>query len=272
MTTTATPHATPTAPARPWCPLSGAAHDAVVLTGRGLRRATREVDTLLLSVALPVLLMLMFVAVFGGAIGGSSGAYVDYVVPGVILLCAGYGAAQTAVSVASDVTDGFVRRLRSMPVTAGAILAAHVLTSLVRNAVATLAVVGVAWLLGFRPTASPGQWLAVVGLLGVFVLALSWVSVLVGLVAGGPEAASGFTFFVLFLPYISSAFVDPATMPAFLRGFAEHQPVTPVIETLRGLLLGGPTDRWGEAVVWWGGVLLVAVTAAALAFRRSRTR
>lgn len=246
------------------------AHDTVVLTGRGLRRAVREVDTLILSVALPVLVMLMFVGVFGGAIDGSSGAYVDYVVPGVILLCAGYGGAQTAVTVASDVSEGFVRRLRTMPVTAGAVLAAHVATSLVRNAVATVAVVAVAWLLGFRPTASLADWLAAAGVLLLFVLAISWASVVVGLLAGGPESASGFTFFVLFLPYVSSAFVDPATMPAFLRPIAEHQPTTPVIETLRGLLLGGPVDRWAESVLWWGGILVVATTASVLTFRRAR--
>nr|WP_297426655.1 ABC transporter permease [uncultured Actinotalea sp.] len=248
--------------------MTAAVQDAVTLTGRSLRRSTRELDTLLLSVLLPAMLMLLFVQVFGGALD-PSGQYVDYVVPGVLLLCAGYGAAQTAVGVAADTTEGFVRRLRTMPVSASAVLTGHVVASLARNAVATLAVVGVALALGFRPTATPAQWLAAAGLLALFVTAVTWVSVAIGLVAGSVEAASGYTFVVLFLPYLSSAFVPVGTMPTALQRFAEHQPVTPVIETLRALLLGTPGGDPVLAVGWCAGVLAVAVPVAAALFRRT---
>ncbi len=238
------------------------------LVARSLRRTTREVDTLLLSVLLPVLLMLLFVGVFGGAIS-PGGGYVDYVVPGVVLICAAYGAAQTAVGVAADMTEGIVTRLRTMPVAAGAVLTGHVVSSLARNAVATVGVVGVAFLLGFRPTAGPVGWLGVAGVLALFVLAMTWLSAAVGIVSPSPEAASGFTFVVLFLPYVSSAFVPVGTMPRWMQGFAEHQPVTPVIETMRGLLLGGPVDAWPAAVAWSGALLVVGWVAAVVLFRRA---
>lgn len=243
--------------------------DTTALVGRSLRRSTRELDTLLLSVMLPVLLMLLFVGVFGGAIS-TDGRYVDYVVPGVILICAAYGAAQTAVGVAADQTEGIMTRLRTMPVTGGAVLTGHVVASLARNLVATAAVIVVALLLGFDPEASAGRWLAALGLLSLFVLAMTWISAAVGLVSPSAEAASGFTFFVLFLPYVSSAFVPVHTMPDWLEGFAEHQPVTPIIETLRGLLLDGPTDTWGVAVAWSAGLLALGMVASIVLFRRRR--
>lgn len=247
--------------------MSAVLADTTALVGRSLRRTTREVDTLLLSVLLPVLVMVVFVAVFGGAIS-PGGGYVDYVVPGVILICASYGAAQTAVGVAGDMTEGIVTRLRTMPVAASSVLTGHVVASLARNAVATAAVVAVAYLLGFRPSAGPIDWLAAVGVLALFVLAVTWVSAAIGIVSPSEEAASGFTFVVLFLPYASSAFVPVDTMPTWLRGFAEHQPVTPVNETLRGLLVAGPTDSWPAAVAWCGGLTLAAAVIAAVLFRR----
>lgn len=251
--------------------------DALVETGamswRSLRRSTRELDVLLLSVLLPVMLMLLFVHVFGGAMGlAVETSYVDYVVPGVVLLCAGYGAAQTAVSVAGDLSTGLVDRFRSLPVWHESVLVGHVVASLARNAVATVAVVLVALAAGFRPSAGPLGWLAAAGLVALFVLALSWVSLCIGLLAGGVEAASGFTFVILFLPYLSSAFVPTATMPTALRVFSEHQPVTPVIETLRALLLDVPGARPLEAVLWCVGLVVVAVLASGPLFRRSRRR
>lgn len=248
-----------------------AAVDVVTLSGRSVRRGVREVDTLLLSIALPVLLMLVFAGVLGGALGGAvEGGYVDYVVPGVVLICAAYGAAQTAVAVAADRSEGLIDRLRTMDVLPTAVLWGHLVASLARNAVATVAVVGVALLLGFRPVAGPLEWLAAAGVLALFVLALSCVSVALGLVAGGPEAASGFTFGVLFLPYVSSAFVPTDTMPAVLHGFAEHQPVTPVIETLRALLLGTTYDGVWLAVAWSVGLGVLGTLASVLAHRRVR--
>lgn len=212
--------------------------------------------------------MLLFVYLFGGAIQTGT-QYVTYVVPGVLLLWAGYGSSVPAVSVSSDLTGGIVDRFRSLDVGGAAVLAGHVVASVVRNAASTALVFGVAFLIGFRPSAGPGQWLATGGVLLVFVLALSWLSAAIGLLTRSPEAASGFTFFVMFLPYPSSAFVPVRTMPGWIHGFAEHQPVTPVIETIRGLLLGTPIGASGwQALAWCGGILAVSIAASGVLFGR----
>ncbi len=249
-------------------PFGWAWHDASALIGRSLRRDLREVDTLLMSVLLPVLLLLMFVYVFGGAIQTGT-RYLDFVVPGIILLTAGYGAATTAVSVATDMTGGIMDRFRSMPIRSAAALTGHAVASLARNAVSTALVLGVALALGFRPVAGPLDWLAAIGLIVLYVLAFTWVAVCFGLAASGPEAASGFTFVILFLPYVSSAFVPPGTMPAVLAAVARHQPVTPVTDTIRGLLLGQPVGSSGVvALAWCLGILVVARVLAVVQFRR----
>jgi ABC-2 type transport system permease protein len=238
------------------------------MTRRCVRLSSRNLESLIMSVALPVMLMLIFVYLFGGAIQTGT-KYVTYIVPGVILLCAGFGAAQTAVSVSQDLAGGTIDRFRSMDVGGTAVLAGHVTASVARNVVSTVVVLGVALLLGFRPTAGPVHWLYAVGILLLFVLAISAVSATIGLVARAPEAANGFTFFVSFLPYASSAFVPVATMPVWLHGFANNQPVTPVTESLRGLLLNTPVGNhpW-HAVLWCTGLLAVSVGASAVLFRR----
>jgi ABC-2 type transport system permease protein len=247
------------------------AGDSLTMIGRSLRHSTRMVDSLLMSVVLPVMLMLMFVYVFGGAIDAGT-AYINYVVPGIIILCAGYGSAQTGVSVCGDMVNRIVDRFRTMPIAASSVLVGHVVASVARNLVSTVLVLGVAVAIGFRPDATPVEWLAAAGLLLLVVLAVSWVSVCTGLIANSVEAANGFGFFILFLPYVSSAFVPTSTMPPWLRAVADHQPITPVIETLRGLLTGTPVGDSGLiAVAWFGGILLVATTVAARLFAR-RTR
>ncbi|MER7460072.1 ABC transporter permease [Micromonospora sp. NPDC126480] len=239
-----------------------------VLVGRCVRLSRRNVDALLTSLLLPVILMLLFVYLFGGAID-TGGAYVTYVVPGVLLLCAGFGAAGTAISVTTDLTEGVVERLRTMDVAATAILGGHVVASVLRNMVSTVLVLGVAVAIGFRPMVDPASWLAAAGVLLLFLLAVSWLSAAFGLLARSPEAANGFTFLVMFLPYPSSAFVPVETMPTWLRGFADHQPVTPVIETLRALLLGTPAGTApAAAVAWCVGMLVASVVLAAVLFRR----
>jgi ABC-2 type transport system permease protein len=221
------------------------------MAGRCLRLARRNVDVLLTSLALPVLLMLLFVYLFGGAIQTGT-RYVTYVVPGVLLLCAGFGASMTAVSV-----------------TGPAILAGHVAASVVRNLASTVLVFGVAFLIGFRPNAGPLDWLAAAGVLLLFILAISWLAAAVGLLARSPEAAGGFSFLVMFLPYPSSAFVPIDTMPSWIHGFAAHQPVTPVIETLRGLLLGLPVGTSpARAVAWCLGIMVASVAVSGVLFRR----
>ena len=253
-----------------------AAHDARMLVGRTLRRSTREVDALLMSVLLPVMLMLTFVYVFGGAMTAVP-RYVDYVVPGIVLLCTGFVSSGTAVSVASDMTGGLMDRFRSMPLRPSAVLVGHVIGSVTRNVVSTPLVIGVAFAVGFRPSAGVPGWLGVVGLLLLWALAVTWVAVWLGLIASSPEAASGFTFAVLFLPYVSSAFVPPETMPRVLEVIATYQPVTPVTDTLRGWLLGAdPTSPLGAqpwvALAWCVGLVAVAWAGAARAFRRRTAR
>lgn len=244
---------------------------AAAMAGRSLRLSRRNVDSLLTSLMLPVMLMLLFVYLFGGAINTGT-RYVTYVVPGVLLLCAGYGASMTAVSVSHDMTTGVIDRFRSLNVGGTALLAGHVIASVTRNLISTALVLGVAFAIGFRPTATALDWLAAGGVLVAYVLAVSWLSAVAGLLARSPEAAGGFTFFVLFLPYPSSAFVPIHTMPSWIRGFAENQPVTAVIESLRGLLLGLPLGGQPvRALAWCLGLLAVSLVLSGVLFAR-RTR
>jgi ABC-2 type transport system permease protein len=235
---------------------------------RSLRLSTRNIDALINALALPIMLMLLFVYLLGGAIQTGT-TYVTYVVPGVLLLCALFGASLTAVSVSGDLNGGVIDRFRSMDVAGAAILGGHVVASLARNIVSTVLVVGVAFLIGFRPQASLLDWLAAAGILLAFVTAFSWLSAAVGLLTRSPEAASGFTFFVIFLPYPSSAFVPIETMPSWIQGFAEHQPVTSVVESLRGFLLGLPTgSNPAVALAWSAGILVVSIVLCIVLFRR----
>ena len=251
--------------------LTYAASDSAAMVGRSVKHTVRNLESLLMSVILPVVLMLMFVYVFGGAID-PSGNYANYVVPGIILLCTGYGAASTAVDVAQDMAEGVIDRFRSMPILSSAVLTGHVVASIARNTLATVLVIGVAFLTGFRPDAGAVEWLAVAGMLLLWVLALSWVAVCFGLIARTVEGANGFTFLVLFLPYLSSAFVPVETMKAGLRAVAANQPVTPITETLRGLLLGTPIGSYGwQALAWCAGLLVAAYVAATILFRRRTT-
>ncbi|WP_328793301.1 MULTISPECIES: ABC transporter permease [unclassified Streptomyces] len=244
---------------------------ACTLAGRNLRISSRRPDALIAALMLPVMLMLIFVYFFGGAIDTGT-AYVTYVVPGAMLLCAGFGAASTAVSVCEDMRDGVIDRFRSLDVGSIPILAGHVAASVVRNLVSTTLVLAVAVAIGFRPQAGPAAVLAAAGLLLTYITAISWLAAALGLLAKSPEAAGGFTFLMMFLPYPSSAFVPIETMPGWLHGFADHQPLTPVIESLRALLLAQPAGNapW-VALTWCAGITAVAMALAAVLFR-SRTR
>jgi ABC-2 type transport system permease protein len=255
-------------PRRPDSPVLAAVADWLTMAGRGLRLTRRNLDAVLTSLALPVLLMLLFVYLFGGAIDTGT-RYVTYVVPGVLLLCAGFGASMTAVGVTTDMTGGIIDRFRSMDVAGASVLAGHVAASVVRNLASTVLVFGVAFLIGFRPSAGALDWLAAAGILVLFIMAISWLSAAFGLLARTPEAAGGFTFLVMFLPYPSSAFVPIETMPGWLHAFAQNQPVTPVIETLRGLLLGLPvgSSPW-KALAWSLGILVASMAVSGVLFRR----
>ncbi|MFF9563139.1 ABC transporter permease [Leifsonia sp. NPDC014704] len=244
----------------------------LVFVGRSVRHSLRDVDALTMAIALPVILMLLFTFVFGGAID-RSGDYVQYVVPGIILLCAGFGASSTAVDVANDMSDGIVDRFRTMPLRSRGVVTGHVVASLLRNLVATGVVIGVALLLGFRPTADVAQWIGALAIVALFILAITWLFAAIGLAAKSPTAASGYGFAVLFLPYLSSAFVPTDTMPDWLRWVAVNQPITPIIETIRALLFGRDpgSDLWW-ALGWCALIVAAAYVWAAWLFRRSAGR
>ncbi|GAB3816463.1 ABC transporter permease [Tessaracoccus terricola] len=243
---------------------------SLVFIRRSLVHSLRDGEGLLMAIALPVFLMLTFVLVFGGAIS-SGGDYIDYVVPGIILTCAGFGASSTAVSVSRDMTTGAMLRYRTMPISAPTALVGHVVASVVRNLVATAVVIGVGLLIGFRPDAGLAGWLTALGVVTLWILAVTAVFALIGLVAGSPEAANGYGFVLLFLPYVSSAFVPVSTMPGWLQPVAEHQPVTPIIETIRAALLVGEA-RPVAAVAWCVGIIVVAGLLAAWRFPRTPVR
>jgi ABC-2 type transport system permease protein len=242
--------------------------NSMVLIERSVRISLRNVEALLTAVILPVLLMLLFVYVFGGAIN-TGDAYVNYVVPGIVVLCAAFGSSTTATSVAYDMSNGSMDRFRSLPIVSGAVLTGHVVASVARNIVAMVLVLGVAWLVGWRPNAGLVEWAGAVGVLLLFMAAISWTAAALGLLVKSVDAASGITFGVTFLPYLSSAFVPTDTMPAWLQPIADHNPITPMIETVRGLFMGAPVgDAWWQTIAWFGGILVVAWVAAALLFKR----
>jgi ABC-2 type transport system permease protein len=245
-----------------------AVDNSLALIGRSLRISMRNTEALLMAVILPVMLMLLFVYVFGGAIDTGT-AYVNYVVPGIIILCAGFGSSTTAVSVAYDMVNGIIDRFRSLPIVSSAVLTGHVVASVARNVVAMVVVIGVALAVGWRPSAGVVEWAAAVGVLVLFMTSISWLAAALGLLVRNVDAASGATFGITFLPYISSAFVPVDTMPAWLRPIAEHQPITPMIETVRGLLMGTPIgSSWWLALVWFGGITVVAFLACVVLFKR----
>lgn len=252
---------------------SHALADTRALTGRSLRHVLRSPDTILTTAVTPVALMLLFVVVLGGAVRtGADGPYIDYLLPGILLITIASGVAYTAYRLFPDLQGGIVERLRSMPIARSSILWAHVLTSLVANLASLAIVIGVALLMGFRTSASPGAWLAAVGLLLLFTLTLTWVAIIAGLAARSVEGASAFSYPLIFLPFLSSAFVPTESMPGPVAWFAEHQPVPAIVDTLRSLFAGTSVgaEVW-VALAWLLAILVVAWAVAARMYRR-RTR
>jgi ABC-2 type transport system permease protein len=241
--------------------------DALTMTGRSLRLTARKPDALITALLLPVMIMVVFVYLFGGAIDIGT-RYVTYVVPGVLVLCAITGSATTAVTVCQDMTGGIIDRFRSLDVPGTQIVGGHVVASLVRNIASTALLFAVAFGIGFRPHASVAGFAAALAVLLLFVAAVSWLCAALGLLVSSPEAANS-AMFLMFVAYASSAFAPVRTMPSWLRGFAGNQPITPVTETVRGLLLGQPAGShlW-LALTWCGGILVCSVAAAAVLFRR----
>ncbi|MFJ3383768.1 MULTISPECIES: ABC transporter permease [unclassified Curtobacterium] len=244
-------------------------HDTAVLTGRSLKHVWRSPDTIITTAVMPIAFLLLFVYVFGGAIDTGSTSYVDYLLPGILLITVASGVAYTSYRLFLDLQSGIDERFRSMPIVRAASLWAHVLTSLVANLVSVTVVVGVALVMGFRSSAGVGAWLGVLGILVLFTLALTWIAVVAGLSARSVDGASAFSYPLVFLPFISSAFVPTDTMPGPVRWFAEHQPVTSIVDSIRALFAGQSphADLW-IALAWCAGILLVAFGAALLVQRR----
>ena len=243
--------------------------DTAVLLGRSLRHITRSLDTIITTTIMPIAFMLLFVYVFGGAIRSGSGPYVDYLLPGILLITIASGISYTAFRLFLDMKSGIFERFQSLPISRSSVLWAHVLTSVVANMISIAVVVLVALVMGFRSGAGVPALLAVAGILVVFTLALTWIAVIPGLTATSVDGASAFAYPLIFLPFISSAFVPTATMPGPVRWFAEHQPVTAIVNAVRDLFAQQPvgSDIW-VALAWCAGILVLAYGFAMVIYRR----
>src|SRR6478736_2590340 len=243
--------------------------DTAALQGRSLRHILRSPDTIITTAVMPIGFMLLFVYVFGGAIDVGSGSYVNYLLPGILIITIASGISYTAYRLFQDLQSGIFERFQSMPIARSSVLWAHVGTSLVSNMVSVVVVVLVALLMGFRTGAGLLAWLAVAGILVLFTLALTWIAVIPGLTAKTMDGAVAFSYPLIFLPFISSAFVPTETMPTPVRVFAENQPVTAIVTALRNLFDQQPlgAELW-SAVAWCLGILVVAYALAMVTYRR----
>jgi ABC-2 type transport system permease protein len=246
-------------------------HDSRIMLGRNLRHALRYPSMTVATLAGPVVILLLFNYAFGGALGAGIGdvQYIDYVAPGVILMAATAGSTATAVAVCSDMTEGIINRFRTMAIARASILTGHVLGSMIQTLISIACVVAIALAIGFRPTADALDWLGAIGLLVLVTFALTWLSAAFGLVTKNVETASNAPLPLQFLPFLGSAIVPADSMPDGMRWFAEHQPFTPIIETLRGLLMGTEIgDSAVLAVGWCLALALVGYVWARAAFNR----
>ncbi|MCM3749843.1 ABC transporter permease [Paenibacillus pasadenensis] len=244
-------------------------NDLGVMLGRSMRHISRSMDTIITVTIMPIALLLLFVYVFGGAIETGTDSYVNYLLPGILLIAIASGISYTAYRLFIDVQKGIFERFHSMPISRSTLLWGHVLTSLVSNAISVVVIILVALLMGFRSSASILDWLAVAGILVLFTLALTWLAVIAGLSAKSVDGASAFSYPIIFLPFISSAFVPTESMPSVVRAFAENQPVTSIVEAIRALLAGQPVgnDVW-SALAWCVGILFVAYFLAMLVYKK----
>src|SRR5512143_531243 len=243
--------------------------DMSVMLGRSMRHIFRSMDTIITVTITPIAMMLLFVYVFGGAIQTGTDNYVNYLLPGILLIAIASGIAYTSYRLFIDVQSGIFERFHSMPMVRSAALWGHVLTSLVSNGISVLVIILVALIMGFRSSAGVLQWLAVAGILALFTLALTWIAAIAGLSAKSVDGAGAFSYVLIFLPFISSAFVPTQSMPSVVRGFAENQPVTSIVEAIRALLSDQPVGNeiW-VALAWCLGTMLVAYIFAMRVYKR----
>jgi len=240
-----------------------------VMLGRSIRHVTRSVDTIITVTIMPIAFLLLFRYVFGGAIHTGTANYTTYLMPGVLLIAIASGISYTGYRLFNDMQSGIFERFHSMPIARSSVLWGHVLTSLVSNAISVVIIIGVGLIMGFRSSAGILAWLAVTAILALFTLALTWLAVISGLLAHSTDGASAFSYPIVFLPFISSAFVPTATMPGPVRAFAENQPITSIVDAIRALLAQQPVGSsiW-TALAWCVGLLIVAYVLAMLAYRR----
>lgn len=243
--------------------------DLGVMLGRSMRHITRSMDTIITVCLTPIAVLLLFVYVLGGAIQTGTDNYVNYLLPGVLLMAIASGISYTANRLFMDMQSGIFERFHSMPITRSAALWGHVLTSLISNAISVVVIILVALVIGFRSPAGVLSWLAVAGILALVILALTWIAVIPGLTAKSVDGASAFSYPLIFLPFISSAFVPTESMPGPVRAFAENQPVTSIVDAIRALLSNQPVgnDIW-IALAWCVGILIVAYVFAMLIYKR----
>lgn len=243
--------------------------DTAVLTVRTMRHVTRSIDTIITTAIMPIAIMMLFVFILGGAIDTGSQSDVNYMLPGILLITVASGISYTAYRLFMDSQNGIFERFQSMPIARSGILWAHVLTSLAANLISVAIVVGVAVLMGFRSGAGVLAWIGIAGILSLFTLALTWVAVIAGLTAKTVDGASAFSYPLIFLPFVSSAFVPTGSMPGPVRAFAENQPVTSIVNTIRDLFAQQPvgSDIW-VAVAWCIGILLAAIAGAVVIYRK----
>jgi ABC-2 type transport system permease protein len=243
--------------------------DMGVMLGRSMRHIFRSMDTIITVTLTPIAMMLLFVYVLGGAIQTGTDNYVNYLLPGIMLIAIASGISYTAYRLFLDVQGGIFERFHSMPIARSTVLWGHVLTSLVSNAISVVAILLVALLMGFRSPAGVLSWLAVAGILALFTLALTWIAAIAGLSAKSVDGAGAFSYPIIFLPFISSAFVPTQSMPPIVRAFAENQPVTSIVESIRALLSGQPVgNELLVALAWCVGIMLVAYIFAMRAYKK----
>jgi len=243
--------------------------DTFTLLGRSLKHILRSPDTIITVAVMPIAFMLLFVYVFGGAIHTGAGNYVNYLLPGILLIAVASGVSYTAFRLFMDMQKGILSRFNSMPIKRSSVLWSHVLTSVVSNSISLAVIIGVALIMGFRSSASILEWLAVIGILLLFMLALTWLAVIPGLKAKSIDGASAFSYPLILLPFISSAFVPTNTMPTVVRVFAENQPVTAIVNAVRSLLSSSPvaSDIW-IALAWCLGIGIIAYLFAVRIYKR----
>ncbi len=243
--------------------------DIWVMLGRSMRHISRSMDTIITVTIMPIGFMLLFAYVFGGAIQTGTDNYVNYLLPGILLITIATGISYTAYHLFIDIQRGIFERFHSMPIARSTVLWGHVLTSLISNAISVVIIILVALLIGFRSSAGVLSWLIIAGILVLFTLALTWVAVIAGLSAKSVDGASAFSYPIIFLPFISSAFVPTESMPSAVRVFAKNQPVTSIVEAIRALLSIQPVGNeiW-VALVWCLGILVIAYVFAMLSYKR----